>query len=1060
MMTRPVSSGRFTNVVLAAYLLSTLAQTTRGAPKPRAGPNETGLIVWVFTDDKTGIAIALHELRDAPNVEIQFETITQGKWKPASIRDAIRALSDKAPPHLKVKIQQIGKGQGHYLVFKFCPDGKLLDLWKPLYNRLVASLPNTDPVCKDANQWRVPLNKEAWLSELGEDVKPMGGKERVVILGPDGSDSVPALWFALRHGRDEGATYPLTFDLAATSSLLERERLSQLSKTDDKSILMHPNWQTSLGRMVGYCEDDLAHATLQQRKEVWAVLRAIHDPAQFFIQFADSDRMLVESSIRYLCGVQGLSRIGILYPDQQRPSGDSDQGHPDSLLYGPTLRDQYRSQLGPRRLLSASYMSSSAWERNRDKGLGDWLRRRLGVIHPAPSEAGPEGGDRVRTYSVTLAEQLRPTLSFFRQSGVGAVGVFGVIDDKLEVLALARKELPDAQLFTADANWRLESPRSGAAGSGGSAKDLARGDAPLEGLLVFTNTEAERAWVEGQFVAMGPLLGGAPCLPDIFQYTTHHVVERLLDLTRDGDFWKLDEKPGDCCIPRRGDVVRGKSTIVPTDSACGGHKLGLGGIQVMIIRNGVLKALSDPDDWWLALGLSVVALAGLSLQWIRADAASRREIEPVSPLYYIYDVSRKGLIRATGRPRGGSSIDEGVKDTWVRQTSPETLFTSLGLCAFLLAVVLSLRLDAWLLHRSVSWSPWPDGHSILPSLVLAGLSGIIAHHLPYRFEVGLRRQGLLTRRPDAQPGHPVGGAAAEPSAPADSWVLRRWVPSFSRRELEDDFDKAVESWIKDVVVPNLKCSRSQAVWSLLIAVFLTLVDLCAGLPVHWGITTGILALGEVILFWVFLSTAWTLYRVSEMPAKLEAVLKEERLRLGYLDTSSVSRMGSIFIETIAYLLVVLGLLLVARLPEFGMAYWRKLMLEDIPIGGLLTALTLTLVLWYWLHCYTSLKALIRSIKSDRLKEWEQLRTSEIARLEQDRRDDEGKYREKLKELTDYLERQRRAVEDVSEEPWRANASWRAWVTLALILLPSVLPTLLGPWSDTLIRAMRALSRSS
>jgi hypothetical protein len=172
-------------------------------------------------------------------------------------------------------------------------------------------------------------------------------------------------------------------------------------------------------------------------------------------------------------------------------------------------------------------------------------------------------------------------------------------------------------------------------------------------------------------------------------------------------------------------------------------------------------------------------------------------------------------------------------------------------------------------------------------------------------------------------------------------------------------------------------------------------------------------------------------------------------------------MGSIFIETIAYLLVVFGLLLVARLPEFGMAKWRKLELRgDIPVGGFVVALTLLLVLWYWAHCYTSLKSLIRSIKRDRLSEWEEMRVREIAGLEAELRSKDSNYRERLKDLTEYFESNRRAVEEVSEEPWSTSASWSAWVTLGLILLPSILPRLLGPWSDTLMRALRALTHSS
>ena len=58
------------------------------------------------------------------------------------------------------------------------------------------------------------------------------------------------------------------------------------------------------------------------------------------------------------------------------------------------------------------------------------------------------------------------------------------------------------------------------------------------------------------------------------------------------------------------------------------------------------------------------------------------------------------------------------------------------------------------------------------------------------------------------------------------------------------------------------------------------------------------------------------------------------------------------------------------------------------------------------------------------------------------------------QLGDGTEKQRRAIEDVPEEPWRVDASWRAWVALALVLLPTLLSNIFGAWGESLARTLR------
>jgi hypothetical protein len=945
MATKPSPIGRLSSISLAFCLIASATQLV-GATEFHEesingeGGKRDGLIIWVFPNDRTGIQIALHELKEArKDLKVKFEIIsteTQCKARPAepvSIWEALQNISKDAPAHLKVKIspnEESKKAQGDeptnkhteaqkhqekYLVFKFCPRGKLFDLWKPLYRRLAWELV-CRPVCTNMDLWQMPLcrTSEPWLKEFSEDIeadqKPQS--ERVVILGPDESDSVPALLFALRHGMTKGATYPLIFNVAATSSLLEEAKLAELEKPDDLRLSSTPpNWQTSLGRMMGYCEDDFVHATDDQRAEIWKVLKAISDPAKSFIMFPDSDQLLVKSSIAYLYTVEGLSKIGIIYPDQQRlrnamestnpnsPNGfdlrlmswgdgtkvptsgkhlivvgtdnnnllhirifdqdekpvtDTDetkltpaqsqailtlkqrlpgllpphvltdeekaqirkevtsivgQTRPNSRLYGLTLRDEYQFQLenAPRMpfdlqpksfFFSAPFFKTPTEENRSNRDIRDHLLTWLGVGPTLAKESTLEGDQGSNTLSPEVAERLRLTLRFFRQSGVQAVGVFGEITDKLPILALARKELPNAQLFTVDANWKLESPPSAPVGGQSPDKPI-QAAAVLEGLLVFSNSSADRSWVEKQFVELSALNGKDSCLPDIFQYATHHLVKKLVEFAREGCFEKLTSKEVKRDRVKRDrliDEIREKSTILREQSLCSGRKMEHNNVDVMIIRNGALEMLSDPNDWLLAIGLVAIGLVTvilvrLAAQRTRVHATSRREIVPISPLYYIYYIynlarrllgwlARELLVWDARRSPDVNAADAETetKLRWERLTNPETLFTSLGLCGFLVVVILTFQLDNTLAHwfhwpvRSASWAVWPDGHSVLPSIFLAGIAGLIAHHLPYRFEVGLRRQGLLTLDPVAQF---VGQDAMTDSGsppPADSWVLR------------------------------------------------------------------------------------------------------------------------------------------------------------------------------------------------------------------------------------------------------------------------------------------------
>jgi hypothetical protein len=338
----------------------------------------------------------------------------------------------------------------------------------------------------------------------------------------------------------------------------------------------------------------------------------------------------------------------------------------------------------------------------------------------------------------------------------------------------------------------------------------------------------------------------------------------------------------------------------------------------------------------------------------------------------------------------------------------------------------------------------------MPSLFLSGLGVVLAHHLPYRFGAGLNRQGLIR----GKQGHVFG----------ESWVLRRFAPPFDPSSLEHQFDASVEGWIRHDIFPKLRLTRREARWTARVALLLAVIDAFFGYPIAFGVTYCLLFVGEFALFWIILATAWTLYEVSRMPAKLQKhLIDTPGLRLGHLDTSSVTRMGSIFIETIAYFLIVFGLLMMARLPAYRMAPWSRLEFAGIPWAAFLAATGLAFILWYWLYCYTALKSLIRAVKKDRLEELEEVRQRLTRRAVSDgvssivmTTEEHNELREKQKKLADDFEKERRAIEAFPEQPWQVSASWRAWLALAVIMLPPVLSNLFGTWSDVLMRTMRSL----
>jgi hypothetical protein len=380
--------------------------------------------------------------------------------------------------------------------------------------------------------------------------------------------------------------------------------------------------------------------------------------------------------------------------------------------------------------------------------------------------------------------------------------------------------------------------------------------------------------------------------------------------------------------------------------------------------------------------------------------------------------------------------------------------------AILLIGLLAMWIDAHLLGRPVSMAFLPNGHSILPSLLLMGVAVVLAYYLPHRFRSEFNNRGLLSYRTGAQ-------------EPAKAWSLRRWVPPF-KEGAEPRFDAAVAKWVDKEVNAHLQLGAKEARWSAGLALILVLLEMWAGLPIPFGFSYAFLLVFEFFLWWIIIAGAWTMGEVAPSPEKLEGYLsmvadceqeapgaassgsgameasQGPRFGLRHLDLVSAGRMGTIFIESITYLLAVFGLLLVARLPVFGMARWRwgfsVFLLGVIPLGAIFATVALVFILGFWLQCYSTLQGLIRGIKRDRLEELEDLRFKAL----------EGKSIKEQEEASALFEAQRRSIEQVSEQPWEPSESRQAWIALLLALLPPVLTSVIGQWSGPLMQFTRSL----
>jgi hypothetical protein len=381
---------------------------------------------------------------------------------------------------------------------------------------------------------------------------------------------------------------------------------------------------------------------------------------------------------------------------------------------------------------------------------------------------------------------------------------------------------------------------------------------------------------------------------------------------------------------------------------------------------------------------------------------------------------------------------------------------------FLVGIVIALIssclvLDTWVLDLQISHDLLPDHHSIVPSVFLMGSAAVLALYLPGRFKRQLMGQ--------------AGFQAKEGEKVKRIWGLKRWSPPLAPGD-EERFDRALLRWMECEVFPHLRPDGGRLVTSAAVAGLLTATDaLLAGLPItgqwlripwiadadpSWGFTWFGMVVFEFLVIQVVVLTACTFVELARAVVRLaperptaEGVaggLEADRFSLADLakfEPESVRRLGTVFIEMVAFALVIYALLLVARLPQLGMARWRW-DYRGTPLGTMVFLAGLMFVMSYWYFCYTSLGHLLRRIKNARLRELDEERLATLRKLTDDAQ------RAAESERFDGL---RQKVEAISERPWETDESRRAWIALVVALAPVFLPFLLGHLGESLAKPL-------
>src|SRR5262249_47565621 len=153
------------------------------------------------------------------------------------------------------------------------------------------------------------------------------------------------------------------------------------------------------------------------------------------------------------------------------------------------------------------------------------------------------------------------------------------------------------------------------------------------------------------------------------------------------------------------------------------------------------------------IAVGVIVLLGLFYFLLKPGSQPPRGLPPITPAEWL-------VYRVAPQDRSAPGL------LW-RSEYFDTRVVVVVIGAILLIGLLVMWVDAYWLRLPVSMALLPDGHSVLPSLLIMGLATVLAYYLPHRFRSEFNNRGLLSYRMGSQ-------------EPAKAWFLRRWVPPFTQ----------------------------------------------------------------------------------------------------------------------------------------------------------------------------------------------------------------------------------------------------------------------------------------
>ena len=716
-------------------------------------------------------------------------------------------------------------------------------------------------------RWRHQLAKDL------EDCRQSG--HRVVILGPDTSDAVPALWFLLHDMvTADSPCQPPNISAAATWSVLDDPSRVTFSLPKPGKSKTPNTWANTLSRALGLSADEshLLYSTPKDREAIERATANVDHLAHNFIQYAQADENLVRAIRHQLVDVDGFRRVAILYRDSSTLDGttnDNPPNEPDRRLYGPALRDDFRKEFAPR----------DSW--------------RLDLFLDAPFSKAPSDTEAFNSWEKAMEMKLRPVLRYFERERVEAVGVFGNTREKVSILGMVRRQLPTAQQFTSDPDWKLESPEppsdnplikgpvlAGSTNPGGTKGS----DYQLDGLLLITNAAPERQWVQTQFVNLNEIADerDEPFLPDIFSANTSHIVLRLIELAQGSrsefgllNLARTDETDRELArntlersLRQRVDMGFAERVI---ESAATGRKAP----QVMFIQNGRLRSMvqSGLPQYLLV----TIILASISLLFVllvrserisRGDGTTRRLTlwEQIFHAPWRFRRRTTPITEVPTTPPESETAEASLTSYWEPNVT-RGMFAAVLAGGVALLPLIFFWLDTSPVVRSeprqISLSLLPDGHSVLPTLLIYELVAILALYRPYAFHKEIEGRGRIRIEK-----HKLG-------LEADVWDLKQWCPPLERTR-EQKFDRFVQEWRKMEVDAHLGNDPTRWIASLFLAGLLTTLDLIVGIPLPFGFTLIVLALYEFGMLVIVFSTAFTFVDMARAVARLGDPLYHQR----------------------------------------------------------------------------------------------------------------------------------------------------------------------------------------